>query len=190
MSVSFAALVLAGGGARRMGGVDKLMLPVEGRPMVQHTLDAVRDAEPIVVVGPRREVTTPVLWTSEEPPGAGPLAGIASGLRELPPGVEIVVLLAGDLPHLSAKTVRKLVADVAGSTACGAVLADSEGLPQWLTSAWRVSALRRELPENARDQSLRSVLADLDARWIPDPLGESADVDTAADLREARHRNA
>lgn len=37
-------------------------------------------SRPIVVVGPRRELITPVRWTREEPPGAGPVAGLQAGL--------------------------------------------------------------------------------------------------------------
>ncbi|MER5393911.1 NTP transferase domain-containing protein, partial [Saccharopolyspora sp. NPDC002686] len=45
----FAAVVLAGGRARRLGGVDKVLLPVGGRTLLDRTLDAVAEADPLVV---------------------------------------------------------------------------------------------------------------------------------------------
>ena len=50
----FAAVILAGGAGRRLGGVDKATIPVRGAPMLDHVLDAVADASPCVVVGPPR----------------------------------------------------------------------------------------------------------------------------------------
>ncbi|PWU56748.1 hypothetical protein DLE60_25700, partial [Micromonospora globispora] len=43
---AYAAVVLTGGAARRMGGVDKPARPVGGRPMLHRVLAAVAAAEP------------------------------------------------------------------------------------------------------------------------------------------------
>jgi len=48
------ALVLAGGQARWLGGVDKMAIPLGGRDMLDRVLDAVPDADRVVVVGPPR----------------------------------------------------------------------------------------------------------------------------------------
>ena len=56
---TFDAVVLAGGGARRLGGVDKMALVVDGSTLLERVLQAVRDAGRRVVVGPRREVGCP-----------------------------------------------------------------------------------------------------------------------------------
>ena len=45
-------MVLAGGAARRMGGVDKTALQIGGRTLLDRTLSAVATADPLVVVGP------------------------------------------------------------------------------------------------------------------------------------------
>ncbi|WP_157663013.1 molybdenum cofactor guanylyltransferase, partial [Prescottella equi] len=50
-----AAIVLAGGRATRMGGIDKPGLVVAGRRMLDTALDAVADCDRVVVVGPRRD---------------------------------------------------------------------------------------------------------------------------------------
>ncbi|MGW5673394.1 NTP transferase domain-containing protein, partial [Micromonospora sp. NPDC003776] len=48
---AYAAVVLSGGAARRMGGVDKPARPVGGRPMLHRVLAAVADADQRLVVG-------------------------------------------------------------------------------------------------------------------------------------------
>ncbi|MFD2394956.1 NTP transferase domain-containing protein [Dietzia aerolata] len=74
------AIVLTGGRASRLGGVDKARLAVGGRPMVETVLRAARAvATAVVTVGPGGD-------TREEPPHSGPVAGIAAGLAALPQG--------------------------------------------------------------------------------------------------------
>lgn len=84
--MSLAALVLAGGRATRVGGGDKPLLPVAGRPMLDQILEdllAQRCAR-VVVVGPDRLPVPPgVELTLENPPFGGPVAGIIAGLRYL-----------------------------------------------------------------------------------------------------------
>ncbi len=80
----YAAVILAGGAGRRLGGAGKPMLAVRGRPMLERVLDAVADADVTIVVGPP---TLPlpggVVRVSEEPPGGGPVAATAAGLAAL-----------------------------------------------------------------------------------------------------------
>ncbi len=71
----FAAVVLAGGAARRMGGADKPTIPVAGQSMLTRVLAAVHDADPQVVVGRvPPDLPVPVASTTEQPPGGGPVA--------------------------------------------------------------------------------------------------------------------
>jgi molybdopterin-guanine dinucleotide biosynthesis protein A len=80
----YAAVILAGGAARRLGGVSKPMLPVGGRSMLARVLAAVPDARPRVVVGPPELALPPgVLRAQEQPPGGGPVAATAAGLARL-----------------------------------------------------------------------------------------------------------
>ncbi|GAA4832723.1 molybdenum cofactor guanylyltransferase [Saccharopolyspora rosea] len=187
MTVAFAAVVLAGGSARRLGGVDKLLLPVAGRTLLQSALDAVSGADPVVAVGPPRAVDAPVVWTREDPPGGGPLAGIDAGLRALPATTSLVAVLAGDHPDVTATTVARLRAAVADAPrAVGAVLTD--GVPQWLVGVWRVDALLRAMPSQPVGLPVRSALAPLDPVLVPATGFEASDVDTPRDLRDARTR--
>nr|WTA67716.1 NTP transferase domain-containing protein [Micromonospora sp. NBC_00855] len=106
---TYAAVVLAGGAARRMGGVDKPALPVGGRPMRDRVLTAVTDATPRVLVGAADAVPAGVLVVREDPPGGGPVAAAAAGLALLDPDAGLVALLAADLPLLTRAAIGDLL---------------------------------------------------------------------------------
>ena len=80
------AVVLAGGRARRMGGGDKGLVEVAGRPMVVHAIDALRPQTAEVVVNANRNAaayraSTGCRVIADTVGGfAGPLAGMASAL--------------------------------------------------------------------------------------------------------------
>ena len=181
------ALVLAGGSARRLGGADKPALRVGGVPLLDRVLAAVADAEPVVVVGPVRPTVRDVRWAREQPPGGGPVAGLAAGLELLGGGQ--LALLASDLPFLDSDTVG-LLADAARGHD-GALLVDDTGREQWLCGVWSAEAVRAALtgvePSGAR---LRAVLGELDHVRVPAPQGPGPavwfDCDTEADLASAR----
>ncbi|WP_444949359.1 NTP transferase domain-containing protein [Micromonospora ureilytica] len=106
---AYAAVVLAGGAARRMGGVDKPARPVGGRPMRDRVLAAVTDATPRVLVGAADAVPAGVLVVREDPPGGGPVAAAAAGLALLGPDTAVVALLAADLPLLTRTAIGDLL---------------------------------------------------------------------------------
>jgi len=185
----WAAVVLAGGRARRLGGVDKPALSVGDRTLLDGVLAACDGAEPIVVVGPPRPTARPVLWEREEPSHGGPLAALAAGLRAVPAGVEVTALLAADLPNLTRGTLRRLH-EALGEDRDGALLVDAAGLRQWLCGVWRTEAVRAALAAagDPTDRPVRALLGRLDAAEVAAEPGEAFDVDTPDDLRVAgRH---
>lgn len=178
----FAAIVLAGGKARRLGGVDKLALAVDGVSLLERTLSAVGSADPKVVVGPRRPGITGVRWTRERPAGQGPLAGLDAGLALIGDAPEFAAVLAADHPHLRGRTVARLLGVVAANPSLpGAVLVDADGNPQWLVGLWRVAELRAAMPADPGNGSLRRVLQPLGPRRVPASGEEASDVDTPED---------
>ncbi|GIF71104.1 molybdenum cofactor guanylyltransferase [Asanoa siamensis] len=190
----FAAVVLAGGSARRMGGSDKPSVLVAGISMRDRVLSAVAAAEPRVVVGGRSDVPDGVRWTREEPPGGGPVAALAAGLATVDPGAEEVVVVAGDLPMLTTAAVHDL--REALSTADGSLFVDRDGRRQLLCGVWRTAALRRRLTEMAAAQpggvagaSMRALIEPLDVvdvSWAGEDPPPWFDCDTDDDLRKVR----
>ncbi|WP_051898751.1 molybdenum cofactor guanylyltransferase [Sciscionella sediminilitoris] len=187
-SDSYAAIVLAGGAARRLSGVDKPMLRVGAHSLLEQVLAALDGADQRVVVGPRRPEVTGASWTREQPPGSGPVAALAAGLAALTaPVPRRLVLCAADLPAFTASTVRRLLAalDTEPGSA-GVVLRDGEGRAQWLAGAWRTAELRAAIPDDPADASLRSTIGKLPVATLTAQGDEARDVDTAEQLSAAR----
>lgn len=182
------AIVLAGGRATRMGGVDKSALVVGDRRMLDVVLAAVVDCARIAVVGPPRdELDTRVVQVQEFPAHAGPVAAVAAGLAGLDgPGDGVVVVVAADLPTLERRTVSALVAHLLDEPDAGASFAvDETGRTQFLLGAWRRRSLRAALSALAvhRDQPMRALLPD---RYVTLAVTGVTDCDTPDDLERAR----
>ncbi|MQY12734.1 Molybdenum cofactor guanylyltransferase [Streptomyces sp. RB5] len=188
--MSYDAIVLAGGAARRLGGADKPGLRVGGRALVARVVDACRSAGTVVVVGPHRpELDARVAWAREEPPGGGPVAALAAGLARVT--ADTVVVLSGDLPFLGAGTVQALI-DETGD-ADGAMAVGADGRDQPLVAAYRTAALRAGLrrltDEHGGPAGLPLRLLTKGLRLARIPAGASAfDCDTWEDLAVARAR--
>jgi molybdopterin-guanine dinucleotide biosynthesis protein A len=170
--VTYAAIILTGGRGERLGGVDKAALSYRDATLLDHVLSVVDDASQIVVVGPEKDVPG-VIWAREDPPGGGPLAGLAAGLEKTT--ADWVAVLAVDQPGLTKDTLARLRAP-----GRNAVLKDER--TQWLIGFWNAAELRRALPGEPRDQPLRKTLQLLDPVEVSALPGEARDVDTPADL--------
>lgn len=170
--MTYAAIILTGGRGERLGGVDKAALSYRDATLLDHVLSVVDDASEIVVVGPEKDVPG-IIWAREDPPGGGPLAGLAAGLSHV--RAEWVAVLAVDQPGLTKDTIARLRAP-----GRNAVLSDDR--TQWLIGVWNAAALREALPEDPRDMPLRKTLQRLDPVEVSALPGEARDVDTPADL--------
>ncbi len=184
----YAAVVLAGGRAARLGGRAKPQLQVGGRTMLAVVLGAVADARPRVVVGPPQPVPDDVVLVREQPPGGGPVAAMRAGLAAVGAEADVVAVLAGDLPFLTAALVRELRERLTGD---GVLVVDEAGRDQYLLGVWRTAALRSVLADARGPVPVRRVVAALSVtrhrphreRGTPAPW---TDCDTPADLARAR----
>ncbi|MCO8307981.1 NTP transferase domain-containing protein [Streptomyces hygroscopicus] len=186
---AYDAVILAGGAARRLGGVDKPALRVGGRALLDRVLDACRGAGRTVVVGPRRPTVRPVRWAREEPPGGGPVAAVDAGVRQTT--APVVLVLSADLPFLTPETVETLLTGLRGAE--GAVLVDPDGREQPLVAAYRAEPLRREIALLATEHGglgglpLRLLVSELALARLQHPTA-SFDCDTWEDITTARAR--
>ncbi|MCZ2823648.1 MULTISPECIES: molybdenum cofactor guanylyltransferase [unclassified Modestobacter] len=183
----FAAVVLAGGRAARLGGQPKPQLDVGGRTMLAAVLDAVRDADPVVVVGPPQPVPEGVVLVREVPAGGGPVPALAAGLAAVG-AAEVVAVLAADLPFLTRDLVTALRQQLAED---GVLVVDDTGRDQLLLGVWRTAALRDALRDPRPHTPLRAVLSQLSVgrhrpAASPDRPAPWTDCDTPADLARAR----
>jgi molybdopterin-guanine dinucleotide biosynthesis protein A len=181
-------VVLAGGTAARMGGVDKAALEVHGVTLLERALAAVVAAAEVVVVGEQVPTSRPVTWTVEDPPRGGPAAGLLAALDRFDISPALVAVLAVDMPKVTAATVARLTWAVEGDSAVdGAVLVDRAGRRQTLAAVYRFAALSAARPPQPGQQhglSMRRLVDRLRLAEVA-PVGDEArDVDTWDDLRD------
>jgi molybdopterin-guanine dinucleotide biosynthesis protein A len=162
--------ILAGGRARRLGGLDKGALPIGERSILDRQLEVLRTLTPhILVVGhddPRyREAGASVVM--DRIAGAGSLGGLYTALMAAP--TQQTVVMACDMPFLTASFLAHLAARGAGVDA--AIPRDARG---WhpLAAAWsRSAAPRLRARIDAGALRIVDVIAELDVREIgPDEL--------------------
>jgi molybdopterin-guanine dinucleotide biosynthesis protein A len=185
-SPPYTAVVLAGGRAARLGGQAKPQLVVGGRTMLAAVLAAVPDAVRRVVVGPSQPVPDDVVLVRERPPGGGPVAALRAGLPEVE--TDVVAVLAGDLPFLTAELIGELRAALTGD---GALVVDDGGRDQLLLGVWRTEAMRGAVAGARGPIPMRRVLTGLAIRRVRPRPGPGQpppwlDCDTPADLARAR----
>ncbi len=179
----FAAVVLAGGQASRLGGADKASIEVDGRSLLEHALDAVLDAGEVVVVGHPVPTDRPVTFVLEEPRYGGPAAGLLTGRDLLLRRFPTIAVLAVDMPWLTTGTFRRLHEAAVGRD--GAILAGADGYRHlaFVVATDRLDAVRPDL-EGQHNLAMRALLAPLDLAEVA-PVGDEArDVDTWSDLRD------
>jgi molybdopterin-guanine dinucleotide biosynthesis protein A len=180
-TVTWAAVILTGGRAQRLGGTDKASLEHQGLTLLGHALAAVAGAAETVVVGPEVMTPRPVTFARESPPGGGPLAGLAAGVAALEGEHEWVVVLAVDMPHVGAETVARLLTAAAGVDASW--LTDADGRRQ-LAGVVRPSLVPD--PREADGVPMRMLMGAGSVRDVAAIGAEADDVDSWADLARLR----
>ena len=179
------AVILTGGGSRRLDGVAKHLLEVGGRTVLSRVVEATAGAARVIVVGPPDRTPGVDVFVREEPPGGGPVAALAAGLDEV--RADRLVVLAGDLPFLTVEALSHLRAAAIGGPA---VAVDDQGRDQYLLGSWSAASLRAALysHDGAAGRSMRSVYraASTDRVELAGHPPPWWDLDTPADLEQAR----
>jgi molybdopterin-guanine dinucleotide biosynthesis protein A len=178
---AWAAVVLAGGTAVRLDGADKGALEHDGRSLLEHALAAVSAADEVVVVGEQVPTSRPVTFTRESPAGGGPLAALCAGVKALASRPRLVVVLAVDMPHVTARTVERLLAAVGDTD--GAWLVDGTGRRQLAGAVARECVLALTEPHGL---PMRALSASAHATDVPATGNEASDIDTWADVARLR----
>ncbi|MGQ0678882.1 MAG: nucleotidyltransferase family protein [Actinomycetota bacterium] len=119
-----AGIVLAAGSSSRLGQ-PKQLLELEGRPLVQHAVDAVEGAglfDVVVVLGHRaEEVQRSAIFGSNTRVVVNPdylqgqATSLRTGLQAMRPGAGSALVILGDQPAIDAAKVRAVVDGYASS---------------------------------------------------------------------------
>jgi len=190
--VKVAAIVLAAGASSRFGS-PKLLATLRGKPVLQHTLDAVAEAgldDVVVVLGDDAGPLSAALdWRVERRVvNDRPTDGLSSSLRvgldavaEHPSGYDAVLIVLGDQPSLRPSAIRAVL-DAAATSSAPIVRARyaADGAPNPVCvrrSAWGFAA------GLSGDQGVGAVIrARPELVEAVDVDGSNPDIDTPAEL--------
>ncbi|MDD2933433.1 MAG: molybdenum cofactor guanylyltransferase [Methylotenera sp.] len=125
------AIILAGGRATRMGGVDKGLVQLQQKPLIQHVIKRLKPQVDEIIINANREVSQyktlgyPVLQ-DENADFLGPLAGFSLGLKHAKHDYVLTVPCDSPLlpPDLAKRLMQGLIehnADIAVATSEGNV---------------------------------------------------------------------
>jgi molybdenum cofactor guanylyltransferase len=182
------SLVLAGGASSRMGR-DKALIEFHGLPQVRRIAALLEDLAPPACVSLRAAQAAQGSFAGlrhivDLAEGIGPIAGILAAFAADPLSAWLVV--AVDLPWLSAQTVRDLLAARDHRMHATAFTIPATRLAHPVCAIYE-PRIRPLLEARAREQRFSlGVLNDLPVRLVtPDLPHELAGVDTPGELRAA-----
>ena len=190
--MTIAAVVLAAGASSRFGS-PKALARLDGRPILEHVLDAVREAgirEVVVVLGHAAdEIEDGIQWLDEHLVRNPDPRHLSSSLQvgvaaaaALEPAPAAVVIVLGDQPRTRAEVIRALVAAARSSDRPVIV-------PRYADGGGANPVLLREaafelVDEASGDRGLGPLLASDPDLVLEVPVGgANPDIDTPDDLR-------
>lgn len=190
-----AAVILAGGQSRRMGGQDKAFLALSGRPLIAHVAARLRDqAAPLLVSAngdpARFAAAVPGLAILPDTAGdfPGPLAGILATMEHLAaqaPAIRWLASAPTDCPLLPADFVARLRQRQQERRA-ELVIAASGGREHPVCALWScglLPALRETVSRGeARVMAFVRSRAHAVVAWPASPFDPFFNVNTPADL--------
>jgi molybdopterin-guanine dinucleotide biosynthesis protein A len=191
---AIAAIILAGGKAERLGGINKALLEIGGQTLVERARDAAAGCDPLLLAIGASDFAVPgtIAIPDLAADYAGPLAGVAAAVDALAESpAEWLLSLAVDTPFFPHDFVARALPLATGDAVIGCF-----GAQDYPTNAlWRLAALR-DLPRALRDgtaprslkrlaQSLKSTRLDYAAVTDDDPF---LNANTPQDLAFLRNR--
>lgn len=194
--MTIAGVILAGGLARRMGGGDKALLSLAGRPLLAQIIDRLRPQVDELVLNangdPARFARFGLPVVPDTVEGfAGPLAGVLAGMRwAAARGHSHVVSAAGDTPFFPTDLVSRLLAARGDQPIAMAATQDPErGLTEHPTFALWPTDLADDLETALTEGHMRKVIVWTSrhgcARAIFEGHFPFFNVNTPEDLAEA-----
>jgi molybdopterin-guanine dinucleotide biosynthesis protein A len=182
-----AALILAGGAGRRLGGADKAFVQLGGQSLLTHLLARLAPQVEKIAISANGDATrfdafSLLVLPDGELAGFGPLAGLAAGLEwAAQQEAESLITVPVDTPFIPL--------DLAARLTPAPSVAVYQTRQHHLVAHWRVSALPelRQFLKTAAPYKVRDFLTICGARQVPfeaasDPF---LNINTPEDLAEA-----
>jgi len=131
--------ILAGGKSVRMG-TDKAFIEVEGKTMIERTLDAANQCSGTVIIianDTDKYASFGVPVYPDKIPGMGPLSGLFTAFEATKS--DAVMIAACDMPFISSEVISLILGSY--ENGCGAVIPFVDGREQGLCAVYEKSSL-------------------------------------------------
>ena len=160
--INNSAIILAGGRGKRLGYKEKALIPINGKPIIEHTIEILEGVVNEIIVSVRddgqkqllEEYTTGRIVVVDKYVDAGPLAGILEGLGAA--GGEYVFVVACDMPFINIGVVEFLFKSAKGHD--GALPVGDDGIYEPLHAVYRTGPMLVST-EKSIEQGERFILA-------------------------------
>lgn len=124
--MAISSIILAGGRATRMGGIDKGLVPLQNKPLIQHVIERLSPQVDEIIINANREISQYqsfgfAVWQDEIADFLGPLAGINLGLKHAKH--DFLLTVPCDSPLLPLDLAARLMAGLIENNADIAVAA-------------------------------------------------------------------
>jgi 2-C-methyl-D-erythritol 4-phosphate cytidylyltransferase len=113
------AVIVAAGSASRMGGIDKVMAPLKGEPMIVHTIRAFEQSDVIkeIVIVTRKDLMKPISTFCRDfrkvtcivEGGADRPASVRNGLKALSKKMKLAAIQDGARPLITPEVIDRTV---------------------------------------------------------------------------------
>ena len=113
------AVIVAAGSASRMGGIDKVMAPLNGEPMIVHTVRAFQNCDAIreIIIVTREDLLVPIMSLCHDfskvqavvAGGDSRQASVARGIGALSKKVKLVAVQDGARPLITCQVIDRTV---------------------------------------------------------------------------------
>lgn len=189
--MNVAAVVLAAGMSRRMGGPNKLTASVNGKPLVRIAVEAAlasRAGATTVVTGHDADAVAaalaglPVTLIHNADYADGMSTSLRAGIAAVPAEADGAVVLLGDMPAIDAAAIERVIAAFAPGEGADIVVATAAG-QQRNPVLWSRRFFAQLMAQQG-DKGGREVIAANPAVAVTVELGSpaAADIDTPEDL--------
>ena len=154
------AVIVAAGSASRMGGIDKVMAPLGGEPMIVRTVRAFQNCDAIasIVIVTREDLIRPIAGlckdmdkvTAVVAGGSSRQESVHLGLNALPKGTKLAAVHDGARPLISWQVIDRVV------RAANTYGAAAPAIPVKDTIKVVAGGLVQETPDRARLQAVQT----------------------------------
>ncbi|GEM_PF-113596 len=179
------AIILAGGGARRMGGADKALIELGGKRMIDHVIERLSPQVDRILISGKNDYGTGLTAIEDLKEGPrGPAAGLAAALRwieDQAPYLQGFMTVPVDGPLLPGDLYARLTEEPGCAVACG----EAGAHPTF--AYWRreplANAIRIALSEN--NVALHALAEACGVRRVAFPARTLVNINTPEDLAAA-----